>query len=64
MPPVRQRMSSIDTAWLRMDTPENLMVITGIMTFDTTLTRQVLRELLAERFQRKLTKAIFLPTVH
>ena len=52
MPPVRQRMSSIDTAWLRMDTPENLMVITGIMTFDTTLTRQVLRELLAERFLR------------
>lgn len=52
MPPVRHRMSSIDTAWLRMDTPENLMMITGIMTFDSVVTRQVLRELLAERFLR------------
>jgi diacylglycerol O-acyltransferase len=52
MPPVRQRMSSIDTAWLRMDLPENLMMITGVMTFDGKLGRQVLREILAERFLR------------
>jgi WS/DGAT/MGAT family acyltransferase len=45
-------MSSIDTAWLRMDLPENLMMITGIMTFDGRLGRQVLREILAERFLR------------
>ena len=52
MPPVHQRMSSIDTAWLRMDLPENLMMITGIMTFESRLSRQALRAILAERFLR------------
>jgi diacylglycerol O-acyltransferase len=52
MPPAHQRMSSIDTAWLRMDLPENLMMITGIMTFDSRLNRQALRAILAERFLR------------
>ena len=52
MPAARQRMSSIDTAWLRMDLPENLMMITGIMTFESRLSRQDLRAILAERFLR------------
>jgi len=30
----RQRMSSVDTAWLRMDTPTNLMMIVGVLMFD------------------------------
>ena len=30
----RERMSSVDTAWLRMDTPVNLMMIAGVMMFD------------------------------
>ena len=30
-------ISSADHAWLRMDNPNNLMVITGLMTFDTPL---------------------------
>ena len=30
----RERMSSVDTAWLRMDTPTNLMMIVGVMMFD------------------------------
>ena len=30
----RERMSSVDTAWLRMDTPVNLMMIVGVMMFD------------------------------
>ena len=30
----RDRMSSVDTAWLRMDTPTNLMMIVGVMMFD------------------------------
>src|SRR5271154_4213460 len=33
----RERMSSIDTAWLRMDTPSNLMMIVGVHLFDTPL---------------------------
>ena len=30
----RERMSSVDTAWLRMDSPVNLMMIVGVMMFD------------------------------
>lgn len=29
--PQRERMSSVDTAWLRMDSPANLMMIVGVM---------------------------------
>lgn len=31
---MRSRLSSVDTAWLRMDRPENLMVITGALWFE------------------------------
>ena len=31
---VRERMSAVDTAWLRMDRPSNLMMIVGIDVFD------------------------------
>jgi hypothetical protein len=30
----QEPLSSADTAWLRMDERTNLMVITGVMTFD------------------------------
>jgi diacylglycerol O-acyltransferase len=30
----RERISSVDTAWLRMDRPTNLMMIVGVMMFD------------------------------
>ena len=30
---VRERMASVDTAWLRMDKPANLMQIVGVMIF-------------------------------
>jgi WS/DGAT/MGAT family acyltransferase len=33
----RQRMSSVDTAWLRMDTPTNLMMIVGVLMFEGSL---------------------------
>lgn len=33
----RERISSVDTAWLRMDRPTNLMMIVGVMMFDTPL---------------------------
>jgi hypothetical protein len=31
----RERMTPIDTAWLRMDRPSNLMVIVGVMVLAT-----------------------------
>ena len=31
----RERMSSVDTAWLRMDTPTNLMIIVGVLMFSS-----------------------------
>lgn len=46
----RQSMSAVDTAWFRMDSPENLMMITGIMSFEVPLERKTLRKLLQERF--------------
>ena len=30
-------MSRVDTAWLRMERPTNLMMITGVMMFDEPL---------------------------
>ena len=32
--PQRERMSAVDTAWLRMDRPTNLMMIVGVMVFN------------------------------
>jgi diacylglycerol O-acyltransferase / wax synthase len=48
----RERMSSIDTAWLRMDSPANLMMIVGIYEFDGPLDLARLRDLIANRFAR------------
>jgi diacylglycerol O-acyltransferase len=45
----RERMSSVDTTWLRMDRPGNLMVIVGIMVFDRPVDRRKLKALLASR---------------
>ncbi|WP_225413302.1 WS/DGAT/MGAT family O-acyltransferase [Stigmatella hybrida] len=51
-----ERMSSVDAAWLRMETPTNLMMITAVLWFDAPLDtarlRQVVRERLVERFPR------------
>ena len=33
----KEKMSSVDTAWLRMDSTTNLMMIVGVMIFDTPL---------------------------
>ena len=42
-------MSSIDSFWLSMDEPTNLMVITGVMEFDEMLDFSALRALLEKR---------------
>ncbi|MBH9551365.1 wax ester/triacylglycerol synthase family O-acyltransferase [Inhella sp. 4Y17] len=42
-------MSRVDTAWLRMDTPENLMMIVGVWFLKPKLDIEALRERCAER---------------
>jgi diacylglycerol O-acyltransferase len=44
-----QRMSSADAAWLHMDRPTNLMVITGALWFDEPLDWAKVREVIATR---------------
>ena len=46
---VRERMSAVDTAWLRMDSDKNLMMIVGVYEFDRHLDQARLRELLETR---------------
>ena len=46
----REPMSKVDTAWLRMEKPTSLMMITGVLMFEQHLDIAQLRELVAERF--------------
>jgi WS/DGAT/MGAT family acyltransferase len=50
--PRRERMSSVDTAWLRMDRATNRMAIVGVLVLDAPLEYERLKELLATRFLR------------
>jgi WS/DGAT/MGAT family acyltransferase len=43
-------MSKVDTAWLRMESPTNLMMITGLMFFTKRMQLRKLRRVIAERF--------------
>lgn len=42
-------LSNIDTAWLRMDNPTNLMMVTGILTFENRLDFDKLKTILEHR---------------
>jgi len=46
----RQRISAVDTAWLRMDRPGNLMMICGVLTFREKVDLARLKHVIAERF--------------
>ncbi len=46
----REPMSKVDTAWLRMESPTNLMMITGVLIFRERLDVNKVRKLLAERW--------------
>jgi WS/DGAT/MGAT family acyltransferase len=46
----RERISAVDTAWLRMDRPSNLMMISGVLIFRERLELARLRSVIAERF--------------
>jgi WS/DGAT/MGAT family acyltransferase len=45
----RERVSHVDTAWLRMDRPSNLMQIVGVMLFDGDLDYERLRAAIEKR---------------
>jgi WS/DGAT/MGAT family acyltransferase len=46
---VRERMSAVDTAWLRMDRPSNLMMIVGIDVFERPVDAKRLRAVVESR---------------
>jgi WS/DGAT/MGAT family acyltransferase len=47
--PVSERMSRVDTAWLRMDNDVNLMMIVGVWLLTPAITLQALQERIAEK---------------
>jgi diacylglycerol O-acyltransferase / wax synthase len=46
----RERISGVDTAWLRMEHPTNLMMIVGVLMFREPLALAEVKRALAERF--------------
>ena len=46
----RERISAVDTAWLRMDRPSNLMMICGVLIFREKIDLARLRQVIGERF--------------
>ena len=46
----RERISGVDTAWLRMEQPTNLMMIVGVMMFDRRVAQRDVRRILERRF--------------
>jgi diacylglycerol O-acyltransferase / wax synthase len=45
----REKMSSVDTAWLRMDRPTNLMMIVGVLIFEGAVDYERLKSTIASR---------------
>ncbi len=50
--PRREKISAVDTAWLRMDRPGNLMVICGVLLYDARIDLARLKSTIDERFLR------------
>src|SRR5262245_42262514 len=46
----RERISGVDTAWLRMEQPTNLMMIVGVMMFEKPLALEAVKDIIASRF--------------
>jgi WS/DGAT/MGAT family acyltransferase len=47
--PAAESLAALDRAWLRMDDPTNLMMITGVLVFDGPVDLDTLREAIARR---------------
>jgi WS/DGAT/MGAT family acyltransferase len=61
MPPAAERMSRVDTAWLRMDNDVNLMMIIGFWLLTPALTLAALRERIGDKllkYERFCQKAV------
>ena len=60
----REKVAFSDHAWLRMDDPQNLMIITGLMTFAAPLELERLKELVQDsllrftRFRQRLAPSL------
>ncbi|MFC3147271.1 WS/DGAT/MGAT family O-acyltransferase [Piscinibacterium candidicorallinum] len=56
----RERMSSVDTAWLRMDSPVNLMMIVGVHVFEDPIEYENLRKVVQARllFYRRFKQKV------
>lgn len=50
MLPKRTPMSSVDRSWLRIDTPENPMMISAVLAFDQPIPMKRLKRIFEERF--------------
>jgi len=48
--PRREPISKVDIAWLRMEQPTNLMMITGVMVLEEAVDFEVFRDMLVNRF--------------
>ena len=48
--PRREKISAVDTAWLRMDRPSNLMMICGVLIFSERVRYARLVEIIEKRF--------------
>ena len=46
----RERISGVDTAWLRMEHPTNLMMIVGVMMYEAKLDLEAVKRVIATRF--------------
>jgi WS/DGAT/MGAT family acyltransferase len=57
-----QRLSNVDTAWLRMEDPTNLMMVTGLLVFDQPIDFARLRQTIEQRllvFDRFRQKVVY-----
>ena len=50
MSPQKETMAGSDAAWLRMDRPTNLMMITAVMMFDEVLRLDEVKTVIEQRF--------------
>ena len=51
-----RRMSNVDAAWLGMDSPDNLMMVTAVLRLDRPVDRERLRDVLAHRLVERYPK--------
>jgi WS/DGAT/MGAT family acyltransferase len=57
-----QRLSNVDTAWLRMEDPTNLMMVTGLLVFDQSISFARLQQAIEQRllaFDRFRQRVVF-----